>query len=100
MMNRLQYLLNKLAEEAGEIVQIANKTSQFGLHEVYNDGKNQLSNRERCLEEIHDLFGIVHMLNEEFDLGFVITPQKLIDKKNKTNKFYQYSKELGMVRDE
>lgn len=99
-MNRLQYLLNKLSEEAGEIVQISQKTQQFGLHEVYNDGKNQLSNRERCLDEIHDLLGVVHMLNEEFDFGFVIDPQRLVEKKAKTNKYYQYSKELGMVTDE
>ncbi len=61
-MNRLQYLLTKLAEEAAEIAQISLKTQQFGLDERYNDG---LSNKERCHQELDDLNGVIQLLNDE-----------------------------------
>jgi len=99
-MNRLQYLLNKLSEEASEIVQISQKTAQFGLNEVYDDGKNNLSNRERCHAEIDDLLGIISLLNDEFDFCYEPDREKIEQKKDKTNRYYKYSKELGMVSDE
>lgn len=38
-MNREQYLLGKLAEEGSEVAQMALKTQQFGLDDVYIDEK-------------------------------------------------------------
>ena len=92
-MNRLQFLLTKLAEEASEVAQIALKTQQFGLDEVYQVD----SNKTRCHAEINDLLAVVYMLNAEFDFGFTPNEQSIIDKAEKVNKYYQYSVDLGMV---
>ena len=56
-MNREQYLLGKLAEEGSEVAQMALKTQQFGLDEVYVDE----SNRQRLHGELNDLLTIVHL---------------------------------------
>lgn len=94
-MNRLQYLLLKLAEEASEISQIALKTSQFGLEEVCPN--QPLTNKERVHGELNDLLAIVCILNEEFDFEFRADEIKIDEKKLKISKYYDYSKTLGMV---
>lgn len=93
-MTRKQFLLMKLAEEASEISQIALKTSQFGLNEVYQVE----SNKERCHNELNDLLAIVEMLNEEFGFSFIPDNKQISEKKQKVNKYFNYSKSLGMVK--
>lgn len=95
-MNREQYLLNKLAEEASEIAQIALKSAQFGLNEVYIDE----SNKKRCHNEINDLLGIIRILNVEFNFEYDPDIEQIEKKIEKVNRYYGYSKELGMVKDE
>lgn len=51
-MDKLQYLLTKLAEEGSEVAQIALKTQQFGPHEVMPG--QPLSNFQRCHHEIDE----------------------------------------------
>ena len=53
-MNRLQYLLTKLAEEANEVGQIALKTQQFGVDEGMPG--QPFTNAERTHQELNDLF--------------------------------------------
>lgn len=92
-MNRKQYLLCKLAEEASEVAQIALKTQQFGLDEVYEKD----SNRTRCHGELNDLLTVVDMLNDEFDFGFVRDTSSREHKETKMNKYYAYSVSLGEI---
>lgn len=94
-MNRLQYLLTKLAEEASEISQIALKTQQFGLYEMCQ-GLNS-TNEQRIHQEINDLLAIVDMLNKEYDFGFEPDETSLKEKTAKVNKYWRYSKDLGMT---
>lgn len=94
-MNRLQYLLGKLAEEASEVSQIALKTQQFGLHEVYSE--QSFTNSERIHQEINDLMAIIEILNEEFKFGYGIDRGHITNKKIKVNKYYEYSRTLGEV---
>lgn len=94
-MNRLQFLLTKLAEEASEIAQIALKTQQFGLHEMC-PGLDE-TNAQRTHKEIDDLLSIVYMLNGEFDFGYVKDTQAILRKQEKVNKYYGYSQSLGMA---
>ncbi|MDP2202308.1 MAG: hypothetical protein Q8K07_09840 [Methylicorpusculum sp.] len=94
-MNRLQLLLNKLAEEGSEIAQIGLKTAQFGLNEVCPD--QPLTNAERTHAEIDDLFAVVEMLNDEFGFGYVPNRMRIEKKKAKVNKYAAYSASLGMV---
>lgn len=94
-MNRLQYLLNKLAEEASEISQIALKTSQFGLEETYIDK----TNKERCHMEINDLLGVIAALNNEFNFDFQPDNSQVLAKVGKLNKYYEFSKQCGMIHE-
>ena len=96
-MNRLQYLLIKLAEEASEVSQIALKTSQFGMEETC-PGLLE-NNKQRIHSELNDLWGIVTMLNNEFNFEFKLDPVKVDLKQLKVNKYYEYSKEQGMINE-
>lgn len=94
-MNRLQLLLNKLAEEGTEVAQIALKTAQFGLTEMCQG--QHLTNAERTHQEIDDFFAAVEMLNEEYGFGYTPNRERIEAKKAKVNKFAAYSESLGMV---
>lgn len=94
-MNRQQYLLTKLAEEASEVAQIALKAQQFGLD--YLHPKLLESNAARIRAELTDLLAIVDMLNEECLLSFLVHNDAIATKKEKVNKYYQYSIQLGEV---
>lgn len=93
-MNKTQYLLCKLAEEASEVAQIALKAQQFGLDEVYP--KVGLRNSERLTQELNDLMASITMLVEA---GYVYQPDDIaIQKKyEKVEKYMEYSQRLGMV---
>jgi NTP pyrophosphatase (non-canonical NTP hydrolase) len=94
-MNRLQYLLTKLAEEAVEVSQIALKTQQFGLEEVCPN--LPYTNKQRIYQELDDLNAILTMLAVEFDFYYKINPEAVADKIAKVNKYYGYSKQLKQV---
>lgn len=99
MLTRYQYLLTKLAEEASEVAQIALKTNQFGPDSC--DPRDQVTNTERIHKELIDLLAIVEMLNEEFSFNFATDSEETwyckLAKKEKVNKYCQYSMNLGMV---
>lgn len=102
MMDRQQYLLTKLAEEASEVAQIALKTQQFGYDEKRPE--QPFTNRERIHQELVDLITIVLMLNEETELGFNFDSEEEEGgvsqselKRAKVNKYYEYSRKLGEV---
>lgn len=97
-MDRLQYLLMKLAEEAVEISQISLKSAQFGLNEKHPDLTE--TNKERIHAELNDLNGIITMLNCEYGFDYLMNTKAMYKKIDKVNHFYGYSKELGMVTDE
>ena len=95
-MNRIQYLLTKLAEEASEIAQIALKSQQFGVHEICPDLPE--SNIERVNKEFNDLLGVVAMINMELGYEALSPVDNFIESKiYKVEKYYQYSIECGQV---
>jgi NTP pyrophosphatase (non-canonical NTP hydrolase) len=94
-MNRVQFLLGKLAEEASEVAKRALKTQQFGMLEIMPG--QPLNNAQRCHEELNDLLGIVEMLNNEFDFGFRRDEDAIAMKRRKVNRYAKLSRELGMV---
>jgi hypothetical protein len=94
-MNRQQYLLIKLAEEASEVAQIALKSAQFGLETT---GPCQTkSNVELLNGELNDLMALVEMLTEEGANGIDISDEHIEAKKLKVNTFYGVSQNLGKV---
>ena len=97
MMTNVQYLLGKLAEEAGELAQIAIKVQQFGIEEVFVIKGDSQSNRERIEAELNDVIGVVKMLNIEEDIDIAQDDTAQTAKMNKVNKWRDYAKELGLV---
>ena len=60
-MDHTQYLLVCLAEECAEVSHRAMKALRFGLDEI-QPGQT-LTNRERLVEELHDLISVAAILN-------------------------------------
>lgn len=63
-MNKTENLLVHLNEEGCEIAHIVDKALRFGLEERWKDERNpdNLSNRERLINELNDLVAVVGML--------------------------------------
>lgn len=96
-MNKMQYLLTKLAEEASEIAQIALKTQQFGIDEQC-PGLDQ-TNIQRVDYEFNDLLAVVQLINSE--LGYTCLFENaghIRRKQEKITKYMQYSIECGQVK--
>ena len=98
MLNRQQYLLTKLAEEASEIAQIALKTQQFGMDEICPQPPE--TNKQRIHKELNDLLGVVEMLNQECCFDYQPDDGEIAAKINKVNKYYGYSINCGQVEEE
>jgi NTP pyrophosphatase (non-canonical NTP hydrolase) len=102
-MNKLQYLLTKIAEESSEVAQIALKTQQFGVWELCPGLED--TNVQRIHKEFNDLLAVVEMFNEEVynklngsKYGEVFRSEELIQqKKQKIEKYFQYSIDCGQV---
>jgi len=95
MMSKEQFLLNKLAEEASEIVQIALKTAQFGMNEKHPEKTE--TNRERIFAELNDLLAVVDELNEFHDFGFEPNWLAKVGKRQRMIEYMEYSQMLGKV---
>lgn len=97
-MTRRELLLAQVAEEAGEIAQMAVKCLRFGEGEVYADrsaNPGLLSNRERLISELSDLMGVVELLKIPFGLEEQATAKKF-----KTERMLGYSQNLGILEEE
>lgn len=68
-MDRTDLLLTSLAEESVEVAQRVTKALRFGLDDIQPG--QQKTNRERIMEEVHDLRGVLRKLGEEgvLDVG-------------------------------
>jgi hypothetical protein len=87
-MNKTQYLLTKLAEEASEISQAALKAQQFGFDSI--NPYNQYTNLESLHGELNDLWAIIEMLNENHNFMYAPSSDAIKLKKEKVEKFYHY----------
>lgn len=80
-MDKRQYILTKLAEEAAEVAQIALKAAQFGFNTRHPvSGK---SNRKLLKNEIRDFFAYLRMLEENTDFRFDVTEEEIHARKLK-----------------
>ena len=94
-MNNLQYLLVKLAEEAGEVAKNSLKTTQFGINSVING--TAVNNFKMTHSELDDLLAIVEMLNEECAFGYTPNEVAIARKKIKVDNYRKISTQLGHV---
>lgn len=95
-MNKLQFLLEKLGEEAVEVAHIAAKIKQYGMFSN-NNGQLDLTNKEHLIKELDDFNALVEMLNSHFDLGYTPHPVGLRDKKSKVYEGMNICLSLGTV---
>lgn len=94
-MNRINYLLTLLSEECAETSQRATKAIRFGLDEVQKG--QDMTNSERLVYEFNDIFCIMQILHEEGYIDKVIDEEALVKKREKIIKYYNYSKDLGLI---
>lgn len=100
MMTHEQYLLIKIAEEAGEVSQRALKAAQFGLMEKQSPELED--NTERLIEELCDLYFYIRKLSDQSNyvkelLAMSVCHEKELYRETKHNKFLTYSQSLGMT---
>lgn len=96
-MNLQQYLLNKLSEEASEVIQITQKTQQYGFHERC-PGQTR-TNAERMHLEIDDFMAQISMLND-VGLNYEPNPVNVKAKKEKVIRGLRLAVQLGNVDSE
>ena len=103
MLDRTQYLLAKIAEEAGEVAQSAMKCMVFGLTDHHP--KNDSMNLEGLINELNDLLGVAEMLihstkDLKYDLPALGDPDSIKAKWAKVEHYMKYSQELGVLEEE
>lgn len=92
-----QYILGKIAEEASELAQQANKASDYGMDEV-QPGQS-LNNAQRLLGEFFDL---CHAMQKLEQLGLIEVTEGAFDahckeREPRFQKFLQLSRSLGQT---
>lgn len=94
-MNRQEHLLTILAEECAEVAQRASKALRFGLGEVQPG--QELTNAERIVGELTDVFTVAMMLVDEGHLVLENQQDAEAAKRAKVEKFLQLSEQLGTL---
>lgn len=93
-MNKQEYLLTCLSEEAGEVIQAVSKALRFGLTDKYG-GKTNLT---RLSEEVGDFIAILTMLdNAGVQLDDNDIEKAISDKITKVEKYMEYSTLKGCL---
>lgn len=98
-MTRNEHLLSILAEECSEVAHRASKALRFGLKE--KQAGQSLTNGQRILQEMVDLFAVYEMLAEEGalpKLEFEFVSGAKWEKKLKVEHFLMYSKSQGTLQ--
>lgn len=97
-MNTAEHLLVCLNEECCEVGQIADKSLRFGLSDRNVLNPTGPTNRERLIEEMNDLVGIIQMLE---DIGTLPknwqSRSRIKAKKRKVKKFMDYARMKGTL---
>ncbi len=105
-MNTLEFLVNGVSEEAGEIVQVCSKINRFGLDSVKPGDPDQKTTRTRLIEELNDIRAIALLLKEYLEEegrgGFegFDSPEFIAKRQEKFLYFAKISKELGRLTPE
>lgn len=100
MMNKTQYLLSKIAEEASEVAQVALKAQQFGLDNYNPFDEEMETNAHKLFKEYTDLTCVLHLLEQSTENNYfdTIDADELFEAKmRKTRHYYIRSQELGMT---
>ncbi len=104
-MNKTQYLLGQIAQEAAEVAQEAIKCQQFGLDGKYEDSyhnPDNLNNAKRLEAELRDLISVVEILNAQADcmetfVSYNPSHWHVSRKSEKIEKFSKFAKDVDFV---
>lgn len=94
-MTRHEHLLIILAEECAETMQRASKMLRFTANEIQPGQES--TNSERLISEFNDLIAVMEMLKDEGLVDNLFDEGHISLKKEKVEKFLEYSKSLGTV---
>jgi cell division protein FtsL len=97
-MNKREYLLTKFIEECLETAQRATKILTFGADEVQPG--QAFNNTERLNHEWNDLQATQELLAEEAEIELYRDVSLIIRKREKVEKFMEYSRQQGCLTDE
>ena len=90
-MNKIEHLLTKLIEESAEVTKEACKAAIFGMDDVMPG--QPLTNRERILKELNDLWAVVEMLDlQQVDRATIEA------KKEKVRTYMDYAESIGTLQ--
>jgi hypothetical protein len=103
-MNYTEHLLTCLAEECGEVAKEAHKALRFGLYDQVTinpngpRGTTGPNNKEKIVEELNDLMGVVRMLETCGALPRDWQDAELQDRKVwKVSAFMGYARRVGAL---
>jgi len=100
-MNRREYLLTCLMEEANEVAKAASKAIRFGIMEVYPNTNE--TNIDRLSRELNDLRAVTEMVESDvmtedpFFLSKAMDKDHRAQKKVKMEHYMEYSQALGVL---
>ena len=95
-MDKLDYLLIKVAEESSEVGQAVSKCLRFGLSEV-EPGKDGTDNLERLRLEITDLIAAWEDMCDEAEVDNSIHITDIYAAKTKSKRWLEFTEELGRL---
>ena len=98
-MNKTEYLLTCLIEEAAEVQQAATKCLRFGMADQW-PAENSPLNKEKLIYELLDLITVIEMIDLKEDIYRPfsdISRQHIRIKKQKIITFMAYSQQRGTL---
>lgn len=97
-MNITEHLLECLSEECSEVIKDVSKSNRFGLNDRNVLNPTGPTNKERLIDELNDLIGVVNLLVDEGILPKdFVSSEKQIAKKKKVLKFIDYATSVGAI---
>ena len=89
-----------LSEECAELSKEVSKALRFGLDD--KEPGQDLTNREKIVNEFNDLFSVMNMLKEHgiFEDKQLLTMKAIEDKKAKVLKYMKYAESVGALAHE
>lgn len=99
-MNFKEHLLVLLMEEAAEVAKETAKALRFGLEDRSVLNPDGPTNRERMVDELNDLMGVVAMLEEHAIVPVDwFSPIKQKAKREKVMQFMLYAQSVGALHE-
>lgn len=94
-LNKQNYLLIVLLEEASEVQKAITKAIRFGLMDV--KPATQQTNKAMIADELSDMQGVIELLKEECGIEITTSRSTVNDKKRRVRRYMDYSRKVGKL---